>query len=88
MGAGPRAGDVIELDRVVTMFGRAGTASAVLVRRPLGYYVSHVEGRRARASTAADRRARRCCCEHGDIVEAGDERLEFTLDEQDRRGRT
>jgi hypothetical protein len=85
MGAGPRAGEVIELDRVVTMFGRPGTASAVVVRRPLGYYVCHVEGRRLpRVNGAAIGREPRKL-RHGDVVVAGDERLEFTLDEEDRR---
>jgi pSer/pThr/pTyr-binding forkhead associated (FHA) protein len=85
MGAGPRAGEVIELDRVVTMFGRPGVRSAVVVRRPLGYYVTHVAGRRFPRvnGQTIGRDPRRL--QHGDIVEAGDERLEFTLDEQDRR---
>jgi len=88
MGAGPRAGEVIELDRVVNMFGRVGTATAVLVRRPLGYYVSHVEGRRPPRVNGRTIGREAWLLKHGDIVEAGDERLEFTLDEQDRRGRT
>ena len=80
MGAGPRAGEVIELDRVVTMFGRPDLHAAVIVRRPLGYYVTHVEGRRLPRvnGQAIGREAR--LLRHGDIVEAGDERLEFTLD--------
>lgn len=85
MGAGPRAGDVIELERVVTMFGRAGTQTAAIVRRPFGYYASHVEGRRAaRVNGEALGREPRLLA-HGDIIEAGGERLEFTLDDNDRR---
>jgi hypothetical protein len=85
MGAGPRAGEVIELDRVVTMFGRAETGTAAVVRRPLGYYVTHVEGRRVPRVNGAAIGREPCLLRHGDIVEAGDERLEFTLDVQDRR---
>jgi len=85
MGAGPRAGEVIELDRVVTMFGRAGAGSAVVIRRPLGYYVAHVDGRRTPRVNGKTIGAEPCLLAHGDIVEAGDERLEFTLDVHDRR---
>jgi len=85
MGAGPRAGEVIELDRVVTMFGQPGVASAVVVRRPLGYYVTHVEGRRLPRVNGRPILREPRLLQHGDIVEAGGERLEFTLDEQDRR---
>ena len=85
MGAGPRAGEVIELDRVVTMFGRAANCSAVVIRRPLGYYVAHVEGRRAPRVNGRPVGAESQLLRHGDIVEAGDERLEFTLDVHDRR---
>ncbi len=85
MGAGPRAGEVLELERVVTMFGRPGVASAVVVRRPLGFYVTHVEGRRLPRVNGQPIGREPRLLQHGDIVEAGDERLEFTLDEQDRR---
>jgi pSer/pThr/pTyr-binding forkhead associated (FHA) protein len=85
MGAGPRAGEVIELDRVVTMFGRLGVASAVVVRRPLGYYVCHVEGRSMPRVNGRRIGREPRLLQHGDIVEAGGERLEFTLDELDRR---
>ena len=84
MGAGPRAGEVIELARVVTMFGRL-REQAVVTRRPLGYYLTYVEGRRfPRVNGAALGREPRLL-RHGDLVEVADERLEFTLDEDDRR---
>lgn len=85
MGAGPRAGEVIELDRIVTMFGRPGVGSAVVVRRPLGYYVTHVEGRRFPRVNGRPIGRESRLLQHGDVVEAGDERLELTLDEKDRR---
>lgn len=85
MGAGARAGEVIELDRVVAMFGRPDAGSAVIVRRPLGYYVAHVEGRRAPRVNGKSIGEAWCLLRHGDIVEIGDERLEFTLDVNDRR---
>ena len=85
MGAGPRAGEVIELDRVVTMFGSAHTGSAVVVWRPLGYYVVHAEGRRAPRVNGNAIGTEPRLLQHGDIVEVGEERLEFTLEVNSRR---
>lgn len=85
MGAGPRAGEAIELDRVVALFGRSAAASAVVVRRPLGYYLTHVEGRRMTRLNGRAIGRETQLLRHGDIVEVGDERFEFTLDEHDRR---
>ena len=84
MGAGPRAGEVIELVRVVTMFGRPGN-QAVITRRPLGYFVTHVDGRPLPRVNGEPIATEPRLLRHGDIVEAGGERLEFTLDEGDRR---
>ena len=84
MGAGPRAGEVIELERVVTMIGRAGN-QAVITRRPLGYFVTHVDGKRLPRVNGTTLGREPQLLRHGDIVEAGGERLEFTLDEGDRR---
>jgi pSer/pThr/pTyr-binding forkhead associated (FHA) protein len=84
MGAGPRAGEVIELTRVVTMFGRLGE-QAVVTRRPLGYYLTHVEGKRLPRVNGQAIGREPCLLRHGDVVEVGNERLEFTLDEIDRR---
>ena len=84
MGAGPRAGEVIELTRVVTMFG-SFSEQAVVIRRPLGYYLAHVEGRRAARVNRAPLGREPRLLRHGDLIEVADERLEFTLDEFDRR---
>jgi hypothetical protein len=84
MGAGPRAGEVIELTRVVTMFGRLGE-QAVVARRPLGYYLTLVDGKRLPRVNGRAIGREPCLLRHGDVVEVGDERLEFTLDEIDRR---
>ena len=54
------------------------------MRRPLGYYVTHVEGRRLPRVNGQPIGREPRLLKHGDIVEAGDERLEFTLDEQDQ----
>ena len=77
--AGYRAGNRIALDRVVATFGRRGNELAVITRRPHGYFITHVEGRRYPRvngqSIGKDAHALR----HGDMIEVADEKLEFLL---------
>jgi pSer/pThr/pTyr-binding forkhead associated (FHA) protein len=78
--AGSGAGDTITLDRVVATFGKPGKELAVVTRRPQGYFITHVEGRRHprvnRRSIGKEARVLR----HGDVIEVADEKLEFLLD--------
>lgn len=78
--AGSRAGETIELDRVVATFGRAGDQLAVIARRPHGYFITHVEGRRSprvnRRPVGKDARG----LHNGDVIEVADLKLEFLLD--------
>jgi FHA domain len=78
--AGNRAGSVIELDRVVATFGKPGHQLAVVTRRPHGYFITHVEGRRCarvnRQSVGNEVRL----LHNGDIIEVADEKLQFFLD--------
>lgn len=80
MMAGSRAGKMIELDRVVALFGKSGDQLAVVTRRPHGYFITHVEGRRFprvnRQSVGKDSRM----LNNGDVIEVADEKLEFLLD--------
>ncbi len=78
--AGSGAGDTIPLDRVVATFGNPGKQLAVVTRRPHGYFITHVEGRRYprvnRRSIGKEARV----LHHGDVIEVADEKLEFLLD--------
>lgn len=85
MMAGPRAGDVVELDAVVSLFGKPSEQSAVITRRPRGYYVTHVSGRRYPRVNGRTIGKEPLLLKHGDIVDAGSEKLEFSLDEADRQ---
>ena len=78
--SGRRAGTTIELDRVVATFGKPGHRSAVLVRRPHGYFLAHVEGRRALRVNGqpAGKEARRV--NDGDVIEVADEKFHFAVD--------
>jgi len=80
MVSGPRAGMTIELDRVVAAFGKPGRRSAVLVRRPHGYFLVHVQGRRPPRvnDQPAGKEARRV--NDGDVIEVADEKFQFAVD--------
>jgi len=67
----------------VATFGRPGNALAVVTRRPHGYFITHVEGRRYprvnRRSIGKEARL----LHHGDVIEVADEKLEFLLDSRE-----
>lgn len=80
MVSGPRAGTTIELDRVVATFGKPGHRSVVLVRRPHGYFLAHVKGRRAPRVNGhpTGKEARRI--NDGDVIEVADEKFQFAVE--------
>ena len=78
--AGPRAGRVVELDRVVATFGRSGEQLSVITRRPQGFFITHVDGSRyARVNgESLGKDARQLGS--GDVIEVAGEKLEFVQD--------
>ena len=79
--AGSRNSGTIKLDRVVATFGKPGKELAVVTRRPRGYFIAHVEGRRsARVNGQAIGGKEARLLRHGDIIEVAEEKLEFLLD--------
>jgi hypothetical protein len=80
MTGGRRAGRVIELNRVVATFGRPGVELAVLARRPAGYFLTYVEGKRYPRVNRQTIGREPHMLRSGDIVEVGDEKMEFVLD--------
>jgi pSer/pThr/pTyr-binding forkhead associated (FHA) protein len=77
--AGTRAGEAIELDRVIATFGTPGDQVAVITRRPHGFFVTHVEGRRhARVNGRAIGLEARALKDR-DVIEVGDATLEVVL---------
>jgi len=65
---------------VVATFGKSGKQLAVVTRRPHGYFVTHVEGRRYprvnQQMIGGEARLLRA----GDVIEVADEQLTFLLD--------
>jgi pSer/pThr/pTyr-binding forkhead associated (FHA) protein len=80
MLSGPRAGNLLELDRVVATFGRGGQQLAVVTRRPHGYFITHVEGRRHPRVNRQSIGAEPHLLKNGDVIDVADECLEFLID--------
>jgi len=78
--AGARAGQTVALDRVIATFGTPGQGLAVVTRRPHGYFVTHVEGRRRPRVNGASIGTQPRALAHGDRVEVGGEAFEFAQD--------
>jgi pSer/pThr/pTyr-binding forkhead associated (FHA) protein len=76
-GQGP---ECIELDRVVAMLGVPGVQLAVVTRRPLGFFLTHVEGKSGASINRRpiDRDAQPLA--NGDVIEVAGQRYEFHLD--------
>ncbi|MEO8675647.1 MAG: FHA domain-containing protein [Casimicrobiaceae bacterium] len=78
--AGDRAGESVELDRVVATFGNPGDRLAVIARRPHGYFITHVEGRTYPRVNRQTIGKEACALRHGDVIEVANLQLEFLLD--------
>lgn len=78
--AGARAGNTIELGRVVATLGIPGEQLAVITRRPHGYFITHVEGRRYPRINDETLGKEARPLHSGDVIEVADEKLEFLLD--------
>ncbi len=74
---GPRTRTILELNRVIAAFGRPGDALAVIARRPQGFFLLHVEGRRPPRVNGRPIGDGPWQLRDGDVVEVGNERLEF-----------
>ena len=78
--AGKRAGSIVELDRVVATLGKRGDRLAVLTRRPHGYFITHVEGRRCPRVNGQSVGKEARMLQNGDIIEFADEKLQFLME--------
>jgi pSer/pThr/pTyr-binding forkhead associated (FHA) protein len=78
--AGSRTSGTIKLDRVVATFGKPGKELAVVTRRPHGYFITHVEGRRFPRVNGQSIGKEARVLHNGDIIEVAEEKLEFLLD--------
>lgn len=74
------AGESISLDRVVTTFGTPGEQLVVITRRPVGYFLSHVEGTKRPRVNQKTIGTEAHPLHNDDLIEAAGYKLEFKLD--------
>ncbi|UCV03249.1 FHA domain-containing protein [Dechloromonas denitrificans] len=72
-------GECVGLDRVVTTFGIPGEQLAVISRRPLGYFLTHVEGARFPRVNQRAINGAPYALSDGDQIEVAGYRLHFRL---------
>ena len=77
--AGEEVGRTIELDRVIATFGRADGDLAVITRRPHGYFITQVHGRRHVRVNGQSLGDRTRALAHGDVIDVANQKLEFRL---------
>ncbi|MEO8133185.1 MAG: FHA domain-containing protein [Betaproteobacteria bacterium] len=76
---GAHAGEEIELLALLRTFGVAGKQVAVINRRPTGYFITHVEGRRAARVNGKSIGAKPRPLNANDVIEVGAQKLQFLL---------
>jgi hypothetical protein len=75
---GPRAPNTLELNRVIATFGTPGEQLAVITRRPMGYFITHVDGASPLVNSEPIGKTPRAL-QPNDVIVAGDDTLEFFL---------
>ena len=76
---GEFAGQKIELERPLKTFGTAGEQVAVIMRRPPGYFITHVEGNKTARVNGQAIGSGPHTLQDGDVIEVGQEKFEFSL---------
>lgn len=76
---GPQAGREIELPRVLRTFGEPGVQLAVINRRPHGYFITHVEGKKPALLNGKPIGGEPRPLAPNDVISVGDEELLFLL---------
>ena len=76
---GSHAGQTLELSRPLATFGRAGVQVAVINRRPHGYYITHVEGKKHALVNGQPIGDGAQALQEGDRIEVAEDKLVFFL---------
>jgi len=77
--SGPQSGREIPLDKPLTSLGKPGVQVALVTRRPLGYFLSHVDGSRFPLVNGNAINDRPCPLNHHDLIEFGAVKMQFCL---------
>lgn len=76
---GTHAGQTLELSRPLATFGKSGVQVAVINRRPLGYFITRVEGKKQPTVNGQSISEEAQMLRDGDEIEVGGEKLRFFL---------
>jgi hypothetical protein len=76
---GAHAGQEIELNRVLATFGKSGEQVAVINRRPHGYFITHVDGKKFPLVNGKSVGAEPYLLKPDDVIEVGGDKLRFFL---------
>lgn len=76
---GTHAGQTLELSRPLATFGKSGVQVAVINRRPHGYTITHVAGKKRPLVNKHAIDEESYALQEGDEIEVGGERLKFFL---------
>lgn len=77
--SGPQSGHEIPLDKPLTSLGKPGVQVALVARRPLGYFLSHVDGPRFPLVNGNAINDKPCPLNHHDLIEFGSVKMQFCL---------
>lgn len=75
---GETAGQEVELSRLITSFGKPDN-SAIITRRPMGYFITHVAGKKHPIVNGKSIGDEPCALDNLDQIEVGSEKLQFYL---------
>ncbi|MHB1176214.1 MAG: FHA domain-containing protein [Sulfuriferula sp.] len=75
----PQSGEEILISRPLKTFGQAGVQVIMVSRRPQGYYVTHVEGRRHPRVNGKSIGSQPFLLRENDLIEAEDVKLKFFM---------
>jgi hypothetical protein len=77
--SGAQNGHEIPLDKPLTSLGKPGVQVALVVRRPLGYFLSHVDGAQFPLINGNAINDKPCPLNHHDLIELGAVKMQFCL---------
>jgi predicted component of type VI protein secretion system len=76
---GSNIGRRLELTKSLTTLGKPGVQVAVIARRPIGYFLTHVEGARYPLVNGTAIHTQACELKNHDVIELAGVKMEFSL---------
>ena len=76
---GNSAGRELKLDKAIVRFGKTGVQVAVIIKRPKGYFITHIEGAHYPTVNGITIGLQAHSLQHLDVVELAGTKMEFNL---------